>query len=113
MYREGDEGDALYIVKSGSVRIISGSTVYETVKTGGIVGEMEVVEKGVPRNASVIGATTAELIRIDIVKFGVLVASKPDFSLMVMGVMARRLRVMSLRYRGNRTTQERTSSISR
>jgi CRP/FNR family cyclic AMP-dependent transcriptional regulator len=99
LFREGDKGDALYIVKSGTVRIMSGSIVYETVRAGGIVGEMALVDKGMPRSASVIAATPAELIKIDIPKFLALVASAPDFALTVMGVMARRIRVMNWRYR--------------
>ena len=99
LFREGDEGDALYIVKSGTVRIMNGSIVYETVRAGGIVGEMALVDKGMPRSASVIAATPAELIRIDVPKFLALVTSAPDFALTVMGVMARRIRVMNWRYR--------------
>jgi CRP/FNR family cyclic AMP-dependent transcriptional regulator len=101
LFREGDEGDALYIVKSGTMRIMSGSIVYETVRTGGIVGEMALVEKGMPRSASVIAATTAQLIRIDELRFLALVASAPDFALTVLGVMARRVRIMNWRYRRN------------
>ncbi len=70
LFREGDEiADALYIVKTGTVRIISGSIVYETVGAGGIVGEMALVDVGMPRSASVIAGTSAELIRIDVPKF--------------------------------------------
>ena len=39
LFREEDEGRALYIVRKGSLRIMSGSTVYETVTAGGVVGE--------------------------------------------------------------------------
>jgi CRP/FNR family transcriptional regulator, cyclic AMP receptor protein len=98
LFREGDEGDALYIVKSGSVRIISGSTVYETVSSGGVVGEMALVDQERPRSASVIAATPAELIRLDKSKFLSLVANAPDFALTVMAVMTRRLRIMNWRY---------------
>ena len=101
LFRAGDEGDALYIVKSGTARIMNGSIVYETVRAGGIVGEMALVDKGMRRSASVIAATPAELIRIDVPKFLALVASAPDFALTVMGVMARRIRVMNRRYRPN------------
>jgi CRP/FNR family cyclic AMP-dependent transcriptional regulator len=62
------------------VRIISGSTVYETVNPGGVVGEMALVD-GDAAIASVIAATPAELIRIDNPKFLALVASAPDFAL--------------------------------
>ena len=99
LFREGDVGDALYIVRKGLLRIVSGSTVYETVTTGGIIGEMAIVEPGARRSAAVIAETRAELLKIDRSKFLALVANTPDFSLDVMQVMARRLRVMNLRYR--------------
>ena len=99
LFREGDDADALYVVKSGVLRIMSGSTVYETVRVGGIVGEMAMVDEGVPRSASVIAGTYAQLTKIDLVEFLKLIASEPDFALVVMRVMARRLRVMNTRYR--------------
>jgi CRP/FNR family transcriptional regulator, cyclic AMP receptor protein len=99
LFRKGDEGEALYIVKRGAVRIIDASVVYETVKTGGIVGEMALVDRGMRRSASVIAATSAELLTIDTQKFLALITTTPDFALTVMGVMARRIRVMNWRYR--------------
>jgi CRP-like cAMP-binding protein len=73
--------------------------VYETVRAGGIVGEMGIVEQGARRSASVIAGTLAELVKIDTAKFLALVANTPDFSLEVMRIMARRLRVMNRRHR--------------
>ncbi len=57
LFREGDPAHALYIVKRGVLRIVSGSTVYETLRAGGIVGEMAIVEEGGRRSASVIAGT--------------------------------------------------------
>jgi CRP/FNR family cyclic AMP-dependent transcriptional regulator len=99
LFREGDDADALYIVTRGVLRIISGTAVYETVQSGGIVGEMAIIDEGMPRSASVIAGTYAELIRIDAAEFAALIASVPDFALMVMRVMAGRLRLMNQRYR--------------
>ena len=99
LFREGDDADALYIVNSGVLRVMSGSTVYETVRAGGIVGEMAMVDEGVPRSASVIAGTYAQLTKIDPAEFLTLIASEPDFALVIMRVMARRLRVMNGRYR--------------
>src|SRR5882757_3115381 len=95
LFREGDEAHALYVVKCGSVRVVSGSTVYETVRAGGIIGEMAIIEDGMPRSASVIAGTHAELIEIDADGFLSLIASKPDFALTVLRAIARRLRVMN------------------
>ena len=102
LFHEGDPAEALYLVKKGLLRIVSGSTVYETVRAGGIVGEMGIVEKGGRRSASVIAGTRAELFEIDAPTFLSLVAKAPDFSLAVMRAMAQRLRVMNQRYRTSR-----------
>ncbi len=99
LFREGDDADALYVVERGALRIMSGSTVYETVQAGGIVGEMAIIDEGMPRSASVIAGTYAELIKIDASQFTTLISDAPEFALMVMRVMARRLRLMNQRYR--------------
>lgn len=99
LFREGDEAESMYIVKSGLLRILSGSTVYETVGAGGLIGEMAIVEERMPRSATVIAGTYAELIEIDMPRFLSLVTSTPSFSIAVMRVISRRLRVMNRRYR--------------
>jgi CRP/FNR family transcriptional regulator, cyclic AMP receptor protein len=99
LFHEGDEADALYIVSRGMLRVMSGSAVYEVVQGGGVIGEMALVERDMPRSASVIAGTYVELIRIDKSDFLTLVKEAPDFALMVMRVMARRLRIMNQRYR--------------
>jgi CRP/FNR family cyclic AMP-dependent transcriptional regulator len=100
LFKEGDLGDALYIVSSGAVRIIHGNVVYEDVHAGGILGEMAIVDEGMPRSASAIATTYAELIKVDASQFLTLIMSAPDFALRVMRVMARRLRRMNERATG-------------
>jgi CRP-like cAMP-binding protein len=102
LFREGDEGHQLYIVKSGTVRVMSGSTVYETVRAGGIVGEMAIIDEHMPRSASVIAGTRSELAIIDAREFLSLIRDTPDFALTVMKVITRRLRLMNQRYRAGR-----------
>jgi CRP/FNR family cyclic AMP-dependent transcriptional regulator len=80
--------------------VVSGSTVYETVRAGGIVGEMAIIDERT-RSASVIAGTYSELLEVDAPKFLSLVATTPRFALTVMRVMARRLRIMDLRYGRN------------
>jgi CRP-like cAMP-binding protein len=105
LFREGDDADALYIVQRGALRIISGSTVYERVEAGDIVGEMAIIDEGEPRCASVIAATHTQLIKIDTNEFTSLVAEMPEFALMVMRVTVRRLRLMNKRYRPQTDSQ--------
>ena len=57
------------------------------------------VDEGVPRSASVIAGTYTQLTKIAPAEFLALIASEPDFALVIMRVMARRLRVMNGRYR--------------
>ena len=99
LFREGDDADALYIVARGNLTVMSGSAVLEVVHTGGLIGEMALVDTDAPRSASVIASTYAELVRIDRSDFLSLVAGAPNFAVMVMRVMARRLRIMNQRYR--------------
>jgi CRP/FNR family transcriptional regulator, cyclic AMP receptor protein len=99
LFREGDEANAMYVVKHGTLRILSGSTILETVREGGLIGEMAIIEEHMPRSATVIAGTYCELVEIDVPRFLSLVASTPDFSITVLRVISRRLRVMNRRYR--------------
>jgi CRP/FNR family transcriptional regulator, cyclic AMP receptor protein len=99
LFREGDDASAMYVVKQGTLRILSGSTVLETVREGGLVGEMAIIEAHMPRSATVIAGTHCEMVEIDVPRFLSLVANTPTFSLTVLRVISRRLRVMNRRYR--------------
>jgi CRP-like cAMP-binding protein len=66
--REGDPAHALYIVKRSSAHP-RGHTVYETVRSGGIVGEMAIITAGAARSASVIAGTYTDLIEINTDRF--------------------------------------------
>ena len=99
LFREGDDAHAMYVVKQGTLRILSGSTILETVRDGGLVGEMAIIEEHMPRSATVIAGTYCELVEIDVPRFLALVADTPAFSITVLRVISRRLRVMNRRYR--------------
>jgi CRP-like cAMP-binding protein len=102
LFREGDEAQHLYVVKNGTLRVVSGSTVFETVRAGGIVGEMAIIDEHMPRSANVIAGTRTELAVIDAHEFRLLIRDTPDFALTVMKVITRRLRLMNQRYRTGR-----------
>ena len=101
LFREGDPGDALYILMSGELQIFGGNTVYETVNPGGVVGEMAIVQEGYPRSASVSATKRAELLRIEPHTFLGLVSGNPDFAVRVMRISTRRLRRMNRRHLGS------------
>jgi CRP/FNR family cyclic AMP-dependent transcriptional regulator len=99
LFREGDDAHSMYIVKQGTLRVLSGSTILETVRDGGLIGEMAIIEEHMPRSATVIAGTYCEMVEIDVPRFLSLVASTPAFSITVLRVISRRLRVMNRRYR--------------
>jgi CRP/FNR family transcriptional regulator, cyclic AMP receptor protein len=98
LFREDDDADALYIVKSGTLRVVRGDAVLETLRAGSIVGEMAIIDEH-RRSAAVIAGTHAELLRVDEQKFLSLIEHTPRFALIVMRVMSNRLRIMNERYR--------------
>jgi len=108
LFKEGDPADCMYIVRSGTLRIRSGSIVYEDAIAGGIVGEMAIVEdSGVPRSAMVYALTVCELVKIDDPRFFSLIAETPSFARTVMRVLSRRLRRMDKLYRPDEWTERR------
>jgi len=101
LFKEGDPGTTMYLVRSGVLRIRSGSVVYEDVAAGGIVGEMGLVEKHLPRSATVYALQKTELVEIDEDHFARLVERQPSFAITVMRILSRRLRHMDRRYRAD------------
>jgi CRP-like cAMP-binding protein len=99
LFHEGEEAHAMYILKQGTLRVLSGSTILETVRDGGLIGEMAIIEEHMPRSATVIAGTYCELVEVDVPRFLAMVADTPAFSITVLRVISRRLRVMNRRYR--------------
>jgi CRP/FNR family transcriptional regulator, cyclic AMP receptor protein len=104
LFKEGDSGTSMYVVREGVLRIRSGSVVYEDVVRGGVVGEMGLVEKLMPRSATVYALTACEVVEIDEDRFFALVERAPPLAITVMRVLSRRLRHMDGRYRVARWT---------
>jgi Fe-S-cluster-containing hydrogenase component 2 len=71
LFKEGDIGDALYVIRKGSVKIArrnrAGSDVAQTyIAAGHYVGEMSILaEKEMPRSATVTAAVACETIVIE------------------------------------------------
>lgn len=96
IFREGDHGDAMYVVKEGEVSIVVHDKVIETVGPGEVVGEMALIDKR-PRSATAMAKTDCRVVRIDEQRFTFLVQQTPYFALEVMRAMASRLRRMDAR----------------
>ena len=91
IFREGEPGDLMYAVVEGAVEIIVNGVAVETIESGGILGELALIDDSV-RSATAIARTDTRLARIDRQRFTDLVRNHPTFALHVMQVMAARIR---------------------
>ncbi len=98
LFSEGDPALCMYVVRSGTVRVTSGSTVLEEIGAGSILGEMALIED-TPRSATVTAVTDCEIAMVDRRRFLFLVQQTPSFALNVMKVLSHRLREMNRRHR--------------
>ena len=96
IFKVGEVGKLMYVVKSGEVQIKVHDAVVETVVTGNLLGEMALLDNA-PRSADAVAATQCEIIPIDMMRFLLLVQQTPFFSIEVMRTMVRRIRVMNAR----------------
>ncbi len=94
IFVEGEEGSAMYVVRSGRVSITTYGTVLENVGPNGIFGEMSLID-GAPRSATAVAAEPTEVAPIDGRAFAHLVRQDPDFALRVLRLLTRRLRQMN------------------
>jgi CRP-like cAMP-binding protein len=93
IFRRGDPGDALFVLKSGNAEIRIGDRTVEVITPGDIVGEMSLID-GNPRSGDAIATTPCQVVRIDIDEFLLLIRDEPFFALYVMRTLTRRLRQM-------------------
>lgn len=91
LFREGDEGNQMYVLETGTAEVLVQNRVVESLAHGSIVGEMGLVSPG-PHSASVIAKTDCEFVAVDEKRFQFLVQQTPYFAIQVMRLMAERLR---------------------
>ena len=94
VFKEGQPGEVMYVVKEGEVDILIDDKLCETVGPGGILGELALVDDK-PRSATAIAKSDCKLVPIDEKRFKFLVQQTPFFSIQVMRILADRLRRMN------------------
>ena len=94
IFRQGDEGQQMFMIKSGVVELKSDDLIIGAFQSGEIIGEMALVDHA-PRSATAVALTDCELIPIDNARFQSMVVETPGFAVEVMQVMAERLRHMN------------------
>jgi CRP-like cAMP-binding protein len=93
IFSAGDAGQLAYVVTEGSVELERRGRVLETVGSGGIFGEMALIDH-YERSATARAVTETKIVPIDQKRFLYLVQNTPFFAIEVMNVMAERLRRM-------------------
>ena len=89
--KKDDPATELYIIQSGRVEIQYGNRLLDTLEEHNIFGEMALIDSA-PRSATAVASTDVVLIPVSEKQFLFLVSETPFFALMVMRVLAQRLR---------------------
>jgi CRP-like cAMP-binding protein len=91
LFGEGDAGNEMYIVRTGTVVLRGGGRTLETVGPGGMVGEMALIDAS-PRSASAVAGPDCTVTAVNEYTLHELVKKVPGLSLEIMRIMAARLR---------------------
>jgi CRP/FNR family transcriptional regulator, cyclic AMP receptor protein len=81
----------MYLLLEGEVDVVAKDTPIATVGKGEIFGEMASINQA-PRSAAAVAKTPCRVIALDDKQFQTALAKRPEFALMLMSVMVRRLR---------------------
>jgi hypothetical protein len=97
LFREGDAGDAVYLIVKGKVRVLIGGTEGRPETTinelgpGACIGEMAVLDAS-PRSATVRSLERTRALRVPGEGFKRLMTDRPEMSEAIVGELVRRLR---------------------
>ena len=88
---EGDQGDAMYLIVDGTVKVHSGPQHLAELGTKQCFGEMSILDSE-PRSASITALSDLTLLKIQREDFTEILAEKPEISLGIIQVLTGRLR---------------------
>jgi CRP-like cAMP-binding protein len=91
LFKEGEQGEVMYVLISGTAEISVNNKVMETAVAGAVLGEMAMIDEGV-RSATVVATTDCKLLAIGHKRFSFLIQETPNFAVHIMKVIAKRLR---------------------
>ena len=94
IFREGDAGNCMYIIKEGAVEVTVAGEKFIVAKSGDLLGEMSLIDSS-SRSATAIARTDCKLIAINEIQFAFQIQRTPIFAIHVMKIMAERLRKMN------------------
>jgi CRP/FNR family cyclic AMP-dependent transcriptional regulator len=85
--------DKMYLLLRGEVALVARGKPIGSVKPGEVFGEMAAISES-PRSASAVAKSACEVISLDEKQFHSALRQKPEFALMLLGIMIARLRAM-------------------
>jgi CRP-like cAMP-binding protein len=101
IFREGDQGDCMYVIQKGSVSIVKetrdGDVHIATLREGEIFGEMALFER-LPRSATAISLGDAHLLTVDKKKFFTSISKDPTLAFRILEAMSSRTRRINTEY---------------
>jgi CRP-like cAMP-binding protein len=91
VFREGEDGDAMYLIVHGAVKVHSDTHVFAELGIRQCFGEMAILDSE-PRSASVTATADLTLLRIMRDDFHEILTEKPELALGIIKVLTARLR---------------------
>ena len=91
LFIEGEPGELMYVLISGTVEISVHGRVMESASAGAVLGEMAMIDEG-SRSATVVAKSDCRLLPIAQKRFNFLIQQTPNFAVHIMKVIAKRLR---------------------
>jgi hypothetical protein len=77
--KQGDPGDALFVVAKGTLRVTRDGTALKQVSRGAVFGEVALLD-GAPRSATVEAVSDSEVLRIPRAEFEALLDERPELA---------------------------------
>jgi CRP/FNR family cyclic AMP-dependent transcriptional regulator len=98
LFREGDTGDAVYLIVKGTVRVFTGGTdrperVLSELGPGACIGEMAVLDAA-PRSATVVALERTRTLRVPGDGFKRVMSERPEMSEAIVAELVKRMRGM-------------------
>ena len=111
VFKEGDPGDAVYLVVKGDVTVFTGGgdtgrpeKVLNSLGTGACIGEMAVLDAA-PRSATVRATSRSRLLRVPGEGFKRVMSERPEMSQAIVAELVRRMRGMMAQQTGGPAPQ--------
>jgi CRP-like cAMP-binding protein len=98
LVREGEMGDAFYVIVSGQADVDRSGTVVATIGPGTFFGDLALLDRA-PRNATVTAKTDMELIVLGQREFSAMLEESTAFARKLLMGLAHRLREMDAQTR--------------